>query len=153
VHEPQPGSKNDCAMDLTKNFPRSPREKLGGVAMLPRTIDKARAQLTDQLGEYIYDCPMDRALFATLGCDAEQFLQAVRVSPTDGEVLSRLVQVRIPDDTLAAHNQRIEQWHPSSPAGWEHYREDLKRIANNDPRVKSRTDLIDFEEGRFSHAK
>lgn len=121
--------------------------------MLPRTIDKARAKLTDDLGEYIYDCPMDRALFATLGCDADQFLEAVRVSPADGDVLGLLVQGRIPDDKLTAHNERIEQWHPSSPAGWEHYKEDLLRIANNDPRVKSRTDLIDFEEGRFSRAK
>lgn len=140
-------------MDLTKNFPRSPREKLGGVAMFPRTIDKARAKLTDQLGEYIYDCPMDRALFATLGCDADGFLQAVRVASTDGDVLDTLVQGRIPDEKLIVHNQRIEDWHPSTPAGWDHYKEDLRRIANDDPRVKSRTDLIDFEEGRFSRAK
>ncbi|MBV8172657.1 MAG: DUF5069 domain-containing protein [Candidatus Eremiobacteraeota bacterium] len=140
-------------MDLTKNFPRSPREKVGGIAMFPRTIDKARAKLAGTLGEYIYDCSMDRQLFETIGCDAEQFLSAVRVSSTDAEVLDLLVQARIPDDTLKAHNQRIDQWHPNTPEGWDHFKDDLKRIANNHPKVKSRTDLIDFEEGRLSGAK
>ncbi|HME82932.1 MAG TPA: DUF5069 domain-containing protein [Candidatus Eremiobacteraceae bacterium] len=140
-------------MDLTKQFPRSPREKAGGIAMLPRTIDKARAHLAGTLGEYIYDCSMDKALFETLGCNAEQFLQAVGVSLTDAEVLDLLVQTRIPEDKLKVHNQHIDQWHPTTPEGWDRFKEDLQKIAGGNPKVKSRTDLIDFEEGRFPGAK
>jgi hypothetical protein len=51
-------------MDLRTQFPRSPRERVAGVAMFARTIDKARAQLAGTLGEFIYDCPM--------GVDAEE---------------------------------------------------------------------------------
>jgi hypothetical protein len=140
-------------MDLTKQFPRSPRQRLGGISMFPRTIDKARAHMTSSLGEYIYDCNMDKQLFTTLGCTADQFLDAVKVSSTDQEVLDLLVSSRIPDDKLTSHNKRIDDWHPTTPEGWDRYKEDLKKIANNNPIVKSRTDLIDFEEGRLPGAK
>lgn len=145
--------QNTRLMDLTKQFPRSPREKLGGVAMFPRTIDKARAHLAGSLGEYIYDCNMDKQLFVTLGCNPEEFLQAVRVSSTDRDILDLLVQKRIPDDKLEAHNKRIDQWNSTTPEGWERYKADLERIAPGNTKIKSRTDLIDFEEGRFPGAK
>lgn len=45
---------NTLAMDLTKDYPRSPREQLDGIMILPRAIDKARAQLEGKLGEYLY---------------------------------------------------------------------------------------------------
>jgi hypothetical protein len=137
-------------MDLTKQFPRSPRARLGGVSMLPRTIDKARAQMAGTLGEYIYDCKMDKKLFETLGCSADQFLQAVRVSATDGEVLDLLVTKRIPDDTVKAHNERIDNWRPTDPEGWERFKRDLMTIGHGNPKIKSRTDLIDYEEGRLT---
>ena len=41
-------------MDLTKTHPRSPNDRLLGLPMLPRTIDKARAALDGTLGEYVY---------------------------------------------------------------------------------------------------
>lgn len=41
------------APDLTQRPPRSPRVRLGGYAMLPRLLDKARASLTGKTGEYM----------------------------------------------------------------------------------------------------
>lgn len=136
-------------MDLTKEFPRSPRARLGGISMFPRTIDKARAQMSDTLGEYIYDCKMDKQLFTTLGCSADEFLQAVRVSSTESEILDLLVPKRIDDDKLKAHNERIENWLPTDPEGWERFKNDVQTIGKGNPKIKSRTDLLDFEEGRF----
>src|SRR5450755_543545 len=76
-------------MDLTKSYPRSPRERLGGIPMLPRTIDKARAAIAGTLGEYKYGetSDFDMYLFETLGVDAESFLDGVRRSPDDDAVL------------------------------------------------------------------
>ncbi len=51
------------AKDLTKEPPRSPRERIGGYAMLCRTIDKCRAHLAGQVGDYHFDCPLDKTLF------------------------------------------------------------------------------------------
>ena len=60
-------------MDLTKSYPRSVRERLAGVVMLARTVDKARAHNENALGEYRYDCPMDKKVFDFLGIDGDEF--------------------------------------------------------------------------------
>src|ERR1700682_3344030 len=76
-------------MDLTKSFPRSPRDRLDGIPMLPRTTDKARAYLNGTLGDYKFgdNSGYDRALFETLGIDAESFLECIRQSPDDESVV------------------------------------------------------------------
>lgn len=75
-------------MDLTKQYPRSPREQLDGIMLLPRAIDKARAQLHGTLGEYIYyDCGLNLKLFNTLGVTEDEFLDAVRGAADDDSVL------------------------------------------------------------------
>src|SRR5579864_587322 len=60
-------------MDLTKSFPRSVKSKLAGLLMAARTTDKARAYAQGTLGEYHYNCPMDRKLFDFLGLAHEEF--------------------------------------------------------------------------------
>jgi len=71
--------------DLTKNFPRSPRERMLGLPMLPRTIDKARARLAGTIGEYIYGAKstFDMTLLDFLGVTPEAFLEGVKSSPDD----------------------------------------------------------------------
>ena len=48
------------ARDLTKQAPHSPRERLAGFAIANRAVDKCRASLAGTLGEYRYDCPLER---------------------------------------------------------------------------------------------
>src|SRR5207249_4770630 len=47
-------SNNAAAPDLTKRPPRSPRLRLGGYVLLPRMLDKGRAEIAGQAGEYHY---------------------------------------------------------------------------------------------------
>ena len=70
-------------MDLTKEFPRSVHEKLAGVVMIARTIDKAKAKAHGNIGEYHYNCPMDAAVFGFLGIDHEKFLHEVSTAKDD----------------------------------------------------------------------
>ena len=42
------------AKDLTKEYPRSPRETLGGYVIAARSVDKCRAALLGINGEYNY---------------------------------------------------------------------------------------------------
>ena len=49
--------------DLTKEAPRSPKMVLGGYVILGRTLDKCRALLGGDIGEYHFDCPLDNMLF------------------------------------------------------------------------------------------
>lgn len=141
-------------MDLTTRFPRSPREKLAGIAMAPRTIDKARGHLADKLGEYIYDCPMDKQLFATLGVDADVFLEAVKRAGSDEGVLSELKSSwRSPSPAeIDEHNRIIERWAPKSEQGKKHFQEQRNQLAPGRDDIVTWTDLIDIEEGRLAPA-
>lgn len=42
------------ALDLTKTFPRSGRERVGNYVWLGRMADKARAEVAGTAGDYIY---------------------------------------------------------------------------------------------------
>ncbi|MGD1089888.1 MAG: DUF5069 domain-containing protein, partial [Verrucomicrobiota bacterium] len=48
------------AKDLTKEYPRSPRVTLAGYVIAARMLDKCRAAISGTLGEYHFDCPLDR---------------------------------------------------------------------------------------------
>ena len=57
--------------DLTQHPPRSPRVRLGGLAILPRMLDKCRATLAGKNGDYTYNCSLDKNVLDFLGVDAE----------------------------------------------------------------------------------
>jgi hypothetical protein len=55
--------KKITGKNLKKEPPRSPRIRVGGYAILGRTIDKCRALVAGNIGEYHFDCPLDNMLF------------------------------------------------------------------------------------------
>ena len=65
---------NIQAKDLTKEAPRSPKTKVGGYVILGRTIDKCRALLWGNIGEYHFDCPLDNMLFGWKGIKGDDFI-------------------------------------------------------------------------------
>ena len=75
-------------MDLTQRPPRSPRCRLGGYALLPRLLDKCRAELAGKSGEYHYNCPLDQQFMIFAGIDAEQLKAEVARGIGDGEILA-----------------------------------------------------------------
>ena len=66
--------------DLTKQAPHSPRYRIGGFAIASRTVDKCRAEAAGKLGEYHYDCPLDKILFTFKGITGAEFKTAVQAS-------------------------------------------------------------------------
>lgn len=77
----------DLAKDLTKDFPRSPRETLGGYILAARILDKCRAVLNGTLGEYTFgNCPLDLLFFGFTGINAEDFKAFVATGVSDEEV-------------------------------------------------------------------
>jgi hypothetical protein len=66
-------NKDIKGKDLTKEPPRSPRERAGGYAILARTYDKCRALLGGNIGEYHFDCPLDNMLFGFKGVKGDDF--------------------------------------------------------------------------------
>ncbi|MBY0403064.1 MAG: DUF5069 domain-containing protein [Cyanobacteria bacterium] len=74
------------AKDLTKDYPRSPRETVGGFVLAGRMLDKCRAQLNGTNGEYHFNCPLDNMLLDFSGIKANEFEAFVATGATDEEV-------------------------------------------------------------------
>jgi hypothetical protein len=73
--------------DLTQHPPRSPRVRLGGYVILPRSIDKARAKAAGKLGDYVFPGPLDKRLFEFLKLDPETLFAEVKTGKADWELL------------------------------------------------------------------
>lgn len=88
-------------IDLTKTWPRSPREQLGGLCMLPRMIDIARAKLPGgDIGEYHIGKGMSALVLRHLGMEADQFVELVRDAENEDAVLAKLGKRVVAEDRL-----------------------------------------------------
>lgn len=136
-------------MDLTKEYPRSPRAELDGMKILPRAIDKARAQLAGTLGEYIYyGCGFNLKLFNTLGVTEDEFLDAVRTAPDDDGVLEWIRDyVRPEKQKVEEMNEWVEHNEPQTAEEKAHFKDELERVDPGNTSARTMTDLIDLEEG------
>ena len=137
------------ALNLSKEYPRSPKQKLGGYVHLGRMIDKARAKAAGTIGEYIYPCPLDQALLEFMGIAGDAFYEAV-TSRTDQDVLDWLTQ-----NAKARSPKEIEEWDttflhrkPQNEESLRHFLETRNRIAPHRTDVTTWVDLLDLEEGR-----
>ncbi|WOO40152.1 DUF5069 domain-containing protein [Rubellicoccus peritrichatus] len=93
------------AKDLSKKFPRSPREKVAGYVVAGRTLDKCRAAIAGTLGEYHYDCPLDRLFFDFTGIDSVKFQEFVATGADDAEVAAWIEQ-----NSKQTEKREIIQW-------------------------------------------
>lgn len=73
--------------DLTQRPPRSVRARLGGYVLLPRMLDKGRAEIAGRNGEYHFNCPLDQRLLEFLGIDAEALRAELSTGKGDDEIL------------------------------------------------------------------
>jgi len=78
-------------LDLTKVPPRSPREELGGLCMLPRMIDIARAKLPGgNIGEYQIGRGMSGLVLRHLEMSVDEFVERVRTAADETELGAQL---------------------------------------------------------------
>ncbi len=76
------------APDLTLHPPRSPRVRLGGYVLLPRMLDKCRAEIAGAIGEYKYNCPLDQRFFQFTGVDPVELKARAAEGLGDGAILA-----------------------------------------------------------------
>jgi Domain of unknown function (DUF5069) len=93
-------------MNLTQRPPRSPRVRLGGYVLLPRMLDKCRAELAGTSGEYHYNCPLDQRFLKFTGIDPENLKAEVAKGLGDGAILA-WIQNEAP---LKRSEWEIAQW-------------------------------------------
>ena len=78
-------------LDLAGAPPRSPREKVRGLCMLPRMIDVARAKLPGgDIGEYQIGRGISAVVLGAFSVSVSEFVELVRSAGTDDDVAERL---------------------------------------------------------------
>jgi hypothetical protein len=82
-----PAAMNISPIDLTQRPPRSVRVRLGGYALLPRMLDKCRAELAGRAGSFHFACPNDQRILQFLGIDSDALKVEVAKGGGDGEIL------------------------------------------------------------------
>ncbi len=136
-------------MDLTTSYPRSPRQELGGFVHLARMIDKARAGRAGKLGEYLYPCPLDRALLDFLEIDPERFAEAA-AGKGDEEIVAWVRKEGRPRtaDEIKAWNKSFLSRSPDNEEKWAYFRKLRDGIHPSRTDITTWPDLLDLDEKR-----
>ncbi|MGZ4963951.1 MAG: DUF5069 domain-containing protein [Limisphaerales bacterium] len=138
--------------DLSKRAPKSPRERISGFVILGRAIDKCRASLDGTLGNYHFDCPLDKMLFSFKGITAEQFKTAVAAAKTYEDV-GEWLQANGTRKTPAEVNAWSDETEASSlmkdPEKRAYFIESCSRLMMN-PEMNTTFDWLEADDARTS---
>lgn len=93
------------SLDLTKEFPRSPRETVGGYVVAGRALDKCRAEIAGTNGEYHFACPLDNMFFDFTGIDSNAFKEFVATGADD-----EAIGAWIKENAKEQSEEEIIQW-------------------------------------------
>lgn len=145
---------NKQGKDLAKGPPRSPHTRVGGYAILGRTIDKCRALLWGNIGEYHFDCPLDNMLFGWKGIKGDDFKAVVEGGASDDEIVKWFDAngTRRNEEEKRAWSAEIEKtnpYHDAEKRGW--YVEQLQPLGL-DPKTTPLFDWLDYDD-KVSYAK
>jgi hypothetical protein len=136
-------------------YPRSPRERMCGWMHLPRFIDKIRLHLAGKLHpDYQGNLGkgFDGLWLETAGVNAQEFIEVVRRSITDGEVCDWVrTHVVKPDAVKQAHRERM--LNTPKPGDTESQarlkmRKEQSGLAHRDD-IQTFVDFIDADEKRI----
>jgi len=144
---------DDQALDLSKQYPRSPRALLGGFVLAGRMLDKCRAVIAETQGDYDFDCGLDRHFLGFSEIKAEDFKAFVATGATDtaiGQWIQEHAKPKDPEQIMLWNNEwldkRMEEQAPATQAYMETY------IADNLPEnaiIRVLFDVFDIEEKRI----
>ncbi|MEB3285910.1 MAG: DUF5069 domain-containing protein [Vampirovibrionales bacterium] len=96
------------ALDLTREYPRSPRAVLGGHVIAARVLDKCRAILNGTGEDYNFNCPLDRIFFDASGLDANEFEALAASGASDdemGEWIKKHSKLNTPEALVQWNNE------------------------------------------------
>ncbi len=137
-------------MDLTTQFPRSPKEKIAGIVHVGRMLDKARAYKNNTLGEYIFPCPLDSIILEFLKIDKEEFSnKACTMEENQFESWVAKLSTPYSSEKIAEINDSILNSQPDSKEKWKRFYELRDQLDSNRKDIQKWVDLIDLEEDRI----
>jgi len=134
--------------DLAQRPPRSTRTRLGGYVLLPRMLDKGRAELAGKNGEYHYNCPLDQRLLGFLGIEAEALKAQLAAGKGDGEILEWIKANQTnkhTDAEIEAWSDAQEKRGPDADSR-EFFNELLQAAGPSRTDIKTWADLLDLDD-------
>jgi len=154
-YQPNPEKVKLLARDLRdgKEYPRSPRETLGGYVLAARALDKTRAALVGQEGEYHANCPLDQRWlkFAEIGFEA--FKSFITTGATDEEVAAWIgehARKRSRAEVIAWNNKERDLRLSDLPPETQEFMEDyIQKFVPRNRVVYHWFDVFDLEEERL----
>jgi hypothetical protein len=140
--------------DLTKEAPRSPKTRLGDYVILGRTLDKCRALIGGDIGEYHFDCPLDNMLFGWKNIKGDDFKAAVEKGASDDEMVKWVTEhgdKKTSDETKAWADEMMKTNPYDNPEKREWFVEQVTPY-NLDPKTTTLFDWLDVDD-RESYKK
>ena len=137
-------------MDLSRVFPRSPKQKMAGIVHLGRMIDKGRAYKEKKLADYIYPCPLDKIVLDFFCVEADTFAN-MAIKKKDAEISNwakELIKSKSPNE-LDLINKIILEKKPDSEDRLKYYNKIRDKIDPSRSDLTTWVNLLDLEEGRF----
>src|SRR5438128_8742470 len=148
-------NKKVIGKDLTKEAPRSAHIRVGGYAILGRTIDKCRALVAGDIGEYHFDCPLDNMLFGFKGVNGDDFKAQIEQGASDQEIVEWLNQSGEKKKTPEQIRRWAEEAEASSlyhhPEKREFFSDEVKKLGR-DPAKTTTFEWLEIDD-RVSHAQ
>lgn len=136
-----------------KEFPRSPRETLGGYVLAARAMDKCRAVLVGRQGEYHSNCPLDQTWLKFAEIDYNAYRSFVATGATDDEVAAWIgehAKKRSRAEVVVWNNhQRDLRLSDLSPELQEYMEDTIASVVPRNRVVRRFFDVYDFEEQRL----
>ncbi len=139
---------NNTGKDLTKEAPRSPKTRLGEYVILGRTLDKCRALLWGDIGEYHFDCPLDNMLFGWKNIKGDDFKAAVEKGASDDEMVKWVTDngdQKTPEETKTWADEMMSTNPYNNPEKREWFEEQV-RPYNLDPKTTTLFDWLDVDD-------
>ena len=143
----------------TAQYPRSPKEQVGGLCHLGRLIDKIRMRNAGQIQDYNYlTVGFDKYLLDKLEIKGEDFEKRVLQGGTDAEIAEwvKANGKALTDQEKAEWNNMVLTFGPKAPMAQQAFDRNLAAIAekrgvsvNQLPSIKTWFELIEHDEGRM----
>ena len=139
---------NIPSTDLTQRPPRSTRARLGGYVLLPRMLDKGRAEIAGTSGEFHYNCPLDQRILGFLGLDPEALRAELATGKGDHAIFEWIKANQSHKHTAA----EIEAWSDEQAKrgpdadSREYFDEMLKAAGPHRTDIQTWADLLDLDD-------
>jgi len=138
------------APNLTQRPPRSMRVRLGGYVILPRLLDKCRADLAGTAGEFHYNCPLDQHWFRFTGIDPEALRKEVATGKGDGELLEWIQAnapvKRMPWEIIAWSDYHDRRGPDGDVETLTYFTTAVGKIAQSREDIRTWADLLDLDD-------